>query len=147
MRFLVINGPNLNLLGRRNPEIYGARTLESINKYIKDYFKRSKIDFIQSNDEGEIIDKIQQAHKEEYQGIVINAGALSHYSNSIRDAIEASEMPVVEVHISNIARRETFRHQSVIAPVCWGSISGFGHYSYVLALRALAHRFSGKETR
>ncbi len=141
MKVLVINGPNLNLLGTRKPEIYGARNLDDINKYITDYFKKTEIDFFQSNHEGEIIDKIQTAEGK-YDGIVINAGAFTHYSYAIREAIEAISITVVEVHLSNLFKREEFRHNSVIAPVCWGSINGFGKYGYILAVRSLVHRYS-----
>ena len=139
MQILVINGPNLNLLGERKPEIYGALTLREINKYIEEYFKNTKINFFQSNHEGEIIDKIQSA-PQKYEGIVLNAGAFTHYSYAIRDAIEAISIPVVEVHLSNVASREEFRKQSVLSPVCMGSISGFGKYSYILAVRAIVHK-------
>ena len=144
MNVLIINGPNLNLLGDRKPEVYGSRTLNEINQYIRKYFKNTKIDFMQSNHEGEIIDAIQQAIQK-YDGIVINAGAFTHYSYAIRDAIEAISIPVIEVHLSNIAGREEFRKSSVIAPVCRGSISGFGRYSYVLAIRALVHKSHKQE--
>lgn len=144
VQVLVINGPNLNLLGSRKPEVYGAYTLDEINRYIENYFKNTKIKFFQSNHEGEIIDAIHSA-PEKYKGIVINAGAYTHYSYAIRDAIEAIEIPVVEVHLSNIATREEFRKLSVIAPVCRGSISGFGRYSYVLGIRALVHKSHHKE--
>ena len=144
MKVLVINGPNLNLLGTRNPEIYGALSLDEINRYIENYFKNTKINFYQSNHEAEIIDTIHDA-QQKYGGIVINAGAYTHYSYAIRDAIEAVTIPVVEVHLSNTASREEFRKTSVIAPVCRGSISGFGKYSYVLAIRALVHKSHQKE--
>jgi len=144
VQVLVVNGPNLNLLGERKPEVYGANTLDGINRYIEDYFKNTKIKFFQSNHEGEIIDAIQTA-SQKYEGIVINAAAFTHYSYAIRDAIEAISIPVVEVHISNIAKREDFRKTSVIASVCKGSISGFGKYSYVLAIRALVHKSHHKE--
>ena len=143
MQVLVINGPNLNLLGERKPEIYGSLTLSEINKYVEDYFKNTKISFFQSNHEGEIIDKIHSA-SQKFIGIVLNAGAFTHYSYAIRDAIEAISIPVVEVHLSNVAKRESFRQQSVLAPVCRGSISGFGKYSYVLAIRAIVHRNSSR---
>ena len=139
MQILVINGPNLNLLGERKPEIYGALTLNEINKYIEEYFKNTKINFFQSNHEGEIIDKIHSA-SQKYEGIVLNAGAFTHYSYAIRDAIEAISIPVIEVHLSNVANREDFRKQSVLAPVCKGSISGFGKYGYILAVRAIVHK-------
>ena len=144
MQVLVINGPNLNLLGERKPEIYGSLTLNEINKYVEDYFKNTKISFFQSNHEGEIIDKIHAA-PQKYEGIVINAAAFTHYSYAIRDAIESISIPVVEVHHSNVAKREDFRKNSVIAPVCKGSISGFGKYGYVLAIRALVHKSHHKE--
>ncbi len=143
MQVLVINGPNLNLLGERKPEIYGSLTLNEINKYVEDYFKNTKISFFQSNHEGEIIDKIHSA-SQKFVGIVLNAGAFTHYSYAIRDAIEAISIPVVEVHLSNVAEREDFRQESVIAPVCGGSISGFGKYGYVLAIRAIVHRNSSR---
>jgi len=146
VQVLVINGPNLNLLGERKPEIYGSLTLNEINKYIEDYFKKTKISFFQSNHEGEIIDEIHSA-SQKYIGIVLNAGAFTHYSYAIRDAVEAISIPVVEVHISNIAKREDFRNQSVLTPVCWGSICGFGKYGYVLAVRAIVHRNSSEGKR
>jgi len=138
MKILVINGPNLNMLGKRKPEVYGSKTLEEINGYIKDYFKRVKTEFFQSNHEGEIIDKLHEAGRE-YKGVVINAGAFTHYSYAIRDAVEACGIPVTEVHISNTAGRENFRKTSVISDVCMGTITGFGTYSYVLGIQALAH--------
>lgn len=144
MQVLIVNGPNLNLLGERKPEVYGANTLDEINKYIEDYFKNTKVKFFQSNHEGEIIDAIHAA-PQKFEGIVINAAAFTHYSYAIRDAIEAISIPVVEVHLSNIANREDFRKTSVIAPVCRGSISGFGKYSYILAIRALVHKSHHKE--
>lgn len=141
MNVLIINGPNLNLLGIRRPEIYGMETLDAVNSYIKEYFKKINIDFFQSNHEGEIIDKIQYAHKD-YQGIVLNPGGLTHYSITLHDAVESIPLPVVEVHMSNISNREGFRRVSVISPVCIGSISGFGRYGYILAVQALASKFS-----
>lgn len=139
MNILVINGPNLNKLGERKPEIYGASTLDDIQNDIKDHFEKMNIDFFQSNHEGEIIDKIHKSAGR-YKGVVINPGALSHYSYAIRDAIEALPLPVVEVHLSNIHARESFRAQSVIAAVCEGTISGLGKYGYILAVQAIAHR-------
>lgn len=143
MHILIINGPNLNLLGSRQPEIYGDQTLEQVNNYIKDYFKRVKISFFQSNHEGEIIDQIQKFCTQ-YDGLVINPGALTHYSYAIRDAIASVDKPVVEVHISNLAGRESFRQKSVISEVCSGTISGFGIYGYILAAQALAHHLKEK---
>ena len=139
MKILIINGPNLNLLGKRNPDIYGHRSLNELNTFVKDYFKKVKLEFYQSNHEGDIIDRIHQAMTQ-FDGIVINPGALTHYSYALRDAIEACTIPVVEVHLSNVAARESFRNISVISEVCQGTISGFGAYGYVLAVQALAHK-------
>lgn len=139
MEILVINGPNLNLLGQRKPDVYGHRSLNELNAFIQDYFKKVKLEFYQSNHEGQIIDRIHKAMMH-FDGIVINPGALTHYSYALRDAIEACTIPVVEVHLSNVAAREPFRHVSVISEVCQGTISGFGAYGYVLAVQALAHK-------
>ena len=141
MDILLINGPNINRTGKRKVEHYGAQTLEEINAEIANYARElgARCDMRQSNHEGEIIDWIQQA-EEGYGGIVLNAGAYTHYSYAIRDAIECCSIPVVEVHMSNIHAREAFRHTSVIAPVCAGSIIGFGKQGYMLAVRALAER-------
>ncbi len=135
---LIINGPNLNLLGKREPEIYGIDSLENINSSVSVLADELNISvsFIQSNHEGDLIDAIQEA-PEKYDGIIINAGAYTHYSIAIRDAISAVKIPCIEIHLSNIFARETFRHTSVIAPVCIGSIQGFGRNSYLLALRAI----------
>ncbi len=139
MKVLIINGPNLNLLGKRNPRVYGQKSLEDVNTFIKAYFKKVELDFFQSNHEGEIIDKLHSADNV-YAGIVLNAGALTHYSYALRDAIEAISISVIEVHISNIATREEFRHKSVISEVVSGSITGLGIYGYVLGVQALAHQ-------
>jgi 3-dehydroquinate dehydratase-2 len=144
MRILVINGPNLNMLGQRNPGQYGHESLEAINTYIADYFKKVEIEFYQSNHEGDIIDQIHSAGKR-FQGLVINPGALTHYSYAIRDALESCSLPVIEVHLSNIHAREEFRRLSVISPACQGTISGLGKYGYILAIQALAHQLSKKE--
>ncbi|RMH63154.1 MAG: type II 3-dehydroquinate dehydratase [Calditrichaeota bacterium] len=138
MRILVINGPNLNLLGRREPDVYGHASLEEVNAFIRGYFKKTEIDFFQSNHEGAILDKLHAA-SEVYDGIVINPGALTHYAYALHDAIKAIRPPVMEVHLSNIHARESFRTQSVVAPVARGTISGLGPYGYVLAIRALVH--------
>ncbi len=144
MNILIINGPNLNLLGIRKPELYGGKTLNETNEFIKSYFKGVKIHFFQSNHEGEIIDKIHESMKIQH-GIVLNPGAFGHYSYAIRDAIEACTIPVVEIHISNIAAREEFRKMSVISAVCKGTISGLGIYGYVLAVQALVHQLKRKD--
>ncbi|MDR3304788.1 MAG: type II 3-dehydroquinate dehydratase [Clostridiales Family XIII bacterium] len=133
----VINGPNLNLLGEREPERYGGETLSGINARIAAAAAGLGADctFFQSNVEGEIVTAIQRAGGAD--GIILNAGAYTHYSIAIRDAVSAVSAPVAEVHLSNVAAREEFRHTSVIAPVCRGIIAGFGGDSYLLALRAL----------
>lgn len=140
-KILVINGPNLNLLSVREPAIYGTQTLEEMNENIYTYAKAFdiKCDFFQSNSEGELIDAVQSV-RNGYDGCIINAGAYSHYSYALYDAIKAVDRPFVEVHLSNIAAREDFRHVSVIAPACIGSISGFGKDSYYLAVTALKGR-------
>ena len=133
----VIHGPNLNLLGAREPDIYGHMTLADLNKMLTDKAGEcdTRCSFFQSNSEGELITAVQKA--DGCDGIILNAGAYTHYSIALRDAIAAIGTPVAEVHLSNTAARESFRQQSVIAPVCRGSIAGFGAMSYVLALYAL----------
>lgn len=137
-KILVIHGPNLNLLGEREPGVYGSDTFETINNEIVEYAKETGFDadIYQSNCEGEIIGAIHNARKNAF-GIVLNAGAYTHYSYAIRDAIAAVKVPVIEVHLSNIHARDEFRSKSVIAPVCAGQISGFGKNSYILAIHAL----------
>jgi 3-dehydroquinate dehydratase II len=134
----VIHGPNLNMLGKREIGIYGGKSMEDINGEIAREAENLgvEVDFFQSNGEGEIVTRIQQCRGTR-QGILLNAGAYTHYSVAVRDAISAAQVPVVEVHISNVYKRETFRHVSVLAPVCIGQICGFGAHSYILALRAL----------
>ncbi len=138
MKILVLHGPNLDLLGQREPEIYGKITIENINGALKEEAKKfnAELDIIQSNHEGEIVDIIGKA-AEKYKGILINPAAYTHTSVAIRDAISAVNVPAVEVHLSNIYAREEFRHTSLIAPVVKGQISGFGLESYTLGLRAL----------
>lgn len=140
MKILVINGPNLNLLGVREPHIYGTRTLSDINDYILDEAKKLGIEceFYQSNCEGELITAVHSVLGDEYAGCVINAAAYTHYSYALRDAISSVNKPFIEVHMSNVHSREEFRHTSVISPVCKGIIAGFGEESYVLAVKALA---------
>ncbi|AFZ31436.1 MULTISPECIES: type II 3-dehydroquinate dehydratase [Chroococcaceae] len=141
---LVLHGPNLNLLGQREPEVYGSTTLEDINDLLKKEAKSLGVVVaaLQSNHEGSLIDAIHAA-REKHQGILINAGAYTHTSVAIRDAIAAVKLPTVEVHLSNIYQREAFRHHSYIAPVVLGQISGFGAESYRLGLQALVHYLSG----
>ena len=138
-KFLLLNGPNLNLLGTREPEIYGADTLASIELEVCTRAKELGVEVVckQSNCEGELIDFLHAA-RGEFDGVMLNAGAYTHYSIAIRDAISAIELPCVEIHLSNVHKREEFRHTSVIAPVCVGVICGFGKMSYLLALEALA---------
>lgn len=137
MKILFLNGPNLNLLGQREPEVYGHTTLAEIESKVRERAAELKvaIDFRQSNLEGELVDWIQQA-KGNFDVIVINAAAYTHTSIALRDAISAVGVPTIEIHLSNIHAREEFRHKSLIAPVCWGQISGFGKKSYILALEA-----------
>ena len=137
MRILVIHGPNLNLLGRRETEIYGAADLATINKSLQTLAAQegAAVECVQSNNEGDIVERIQQA-KGAFDAIVINPAAFTHTSVAIRDAIAAVGVPTIEVHLSNIYARETFRHHSYVAPVAVGQISGFGPTSYTLALRA-----------
>ncbi|RJR21884.1 MAG: type II 3-dehydroquinate dehydratase [Nitrospiraceae bacterium] len=136
MKILIIHGPNLNLLGRRETDVYGTKTLDGINKLLKQLAKELKveIDIRQSNHEGEIVDLIQNS--QHYSCLVINPAAYTHTSVAIRDAIAAVEIPAVEIHLSNIYKREEFRHKSLISPVASGQISGFGPESYLLGLRA-----------
>lgn len=133
MKILVINGPNLNMLGKREPEIYGTFTLEDLENYIKKS-ELAEFSFFQSSIEGEIVDKINQSNVD---GIILNAGAYTHYSIAIRDSIASIKTPVIEVHISNTAKREEFRKTSYISDVCKGTITGFGKNSYLLAVQAL----------
>ena len=137
-RMLVMHGPNLNLTGVREPGVYGTETLEDINRRIAAHAEKRgyACDFFQSNHEGELLDRLHAA-RTEYDGVVLNAGAYTHYSIAIRDAIAAIRIPVVEVHLSNVHAREEFRHKSVIAPVCAGGIFGFGKQGYLLAVDAL----------
>ena len=141
-KILVLNGPNINLTGLREPTHYGSATLDEINSALSEAASSLGIDtvFFQSNHEGDIIDYIHGAI-DNYDGIILNAGAYTHYSYAIRDAIAAVKVPTVEVHMSNVHAREEFRHTSVITPVCIGSIAGFGSFSYHLALAALIERF------
>jgi 3-dehydroquinate dehydratase-2 len=138
MRLLVLHGPNLNLLGAREPEIYGRLTLAEINEMLIDQAHKTNTELriLQSNHEGALIDAIQDARLWA-QGILINGAALTHTSYALADAITAVGLPTVEVHISNVYAREPFRHRSLLAPACVGQISGFGYRSYLLGLQAL----------
>lgn len=145
-RILVLHGPNLNLLGTREPEIYGYTTLDDINAMITARAAEAGIEtaFYQSNHEGDLVDAIQQAnHKFDF--IIFNAAAFTHYSIAIRDAIAAIDVPVIEVHLSNIHQREEFRHTSVLAPVAMGQICGLGVESYLAALEAIIYKLNRAE--
>lgn len=137
MKILFLNGPNLNLLGQREPEVYGRLTLADIEAKVRARAKKldAEVDFRQSNLEGELVGWIQQA-KGSFDVIVLNAAAYTHTSVALRDAISAVGVPTIEIHLSNVYRREEFRHKSLIAPVCKGQITGFGAESYVLAVEA-----------
>ncbi|MRJ02825.1 MAG: type II 3-dehydroquinate dehydratase [Epsilonproteobacteria bacterium] len=143
MKVMVIQGPNLNMLGIREQQIYGPMKLEEIHTQMKAFADANnmEIEFFQSNFEGEIVDKIQECLGDS-DGIIINAAALTHTSIAIRDAIAAVQLPTIEVHISNIYRREEFRQKSLIAPVCAGVITGFGPFSYHLAMVAMRQIFN-----
>ena len=137
MKILVINGPNLNMLGKRETNVYGKNTLEDLMSYLQKTFEEKvNFEFFQSNHEGYIIDKLHEANGI-FDGIVINPGAFTHYSYAIADAIKSINVKVIEVHISNIHKREEFRHKSVTASGCIGQISGFGFYSYILGVNAI----------
>ncbi len=137
MKILFLNGPNLNLLGQREPEVYGKTTLKDIEARVRERADKAgaEIDFRQSNLEGELVAWIQQA-KGAFDVIVLNAAAYTHTSIALRDAISAVAVPTIEIHLSNVHAREEFRHKSLIAPVCRGQISGFGAHSYILGLDA-----------
>ncbi len=137
VRLLILNGPNLNRLGKREPEVYGTKSLVDIESDILKLATEHNvdIDFFQSNSEGDLIDKIHELADSGGDGIVFNPGAFSHYSIALRDAVASVDVPVVEIHISNIHSRETFRHTSIIAPVCIGQVTGLGVFGYELAFR------------
>jgi len=137
MKILFLNGPNLNLLGQREPGVYGRTTLPEIEGRVRQRARElgAEVEFRQSNLEGELVTWVQQA-KQDFNVIVLNAAAYTHTSVALRDAISAVSLPTIEIHLSNVYSREEFRHKSLIAPVCRGQISGFGAYSYVLALEA-----------
>ena len=143
-RIIVLNGPNLNLLGERDPGHYGSKTLDDINSGIASLAAELSVEvvFFQSNHEGDLIDRIH-AERNSCDGIIINPGALTHYSYSLRDALEAVEPPAVEVHLSDISKREEFRCLSVITPVAWKTIMGKGPDGYIEALEALVEHLSG----
>lgn len=139
MKILVLHGPNLNLFGTREPNIYGRTTLEDINTRLRELAARQQVELriMQSNHEGVLIDELHKARAENFDGVLINPGAFTHYSYAIRDAIAAIDLPVVEAHVSNVHKREEFRHRSVLAAVCLGQVLGFGWRSYLLGLEGL----------
>lgn len=142
MKIMVINGPNLNMVGVREKSIYGVRDFSDICKYIEEEGNKRgvEITFFQSNIEGEIINNIHKAYFEKYDGIIINPGAYTHYSYAILDAIKAVDINTIEVHLSNIHAREEFRHKSVTASACIGQICGFKEYGYIMAMDALINK-------
>ena len=144
-KILVVNGPNLNLLGKREPEVYGTQSLDELNRSLGDLASELKVElkFFQSNSEAELIDFIQ-TEGFEADGLIINPGAFTHYSYALRDAIAAVDIEAVEVHLSNLYAREEFRQKSVIAGVCTGYLAGFGLYSYVMALSYFADTSGGE---
>lgn len=145
MSILVLNGPNLSRLGKREPAVYGYQTLDDINRGLVESFPDVTFDFFQSEDEGALLEKLFHIEdKGGYRGVLLNAGAFTHYSIALRDAISGVAIPVVEIHLSNIFAREEFRRTSVISEVCVGVISGFGANSYHLGVRALLG-MSGKQ--
>lgn len=146
MKILVLHGPNLNLLGTREPEVYGRDTLDDINGRLRAIAvnEKSELRIAQSNHEGALIDELHKAKADRFDGVLINPGALTHYSYALRDAIAAIELPTVEVHLSNVHKREEFRHRSVLAAVCLGQVLGFGAKSYELGLDGLIEKLRGK---
>ncbi len=136
MKIMIINGPNLNLLGKREPDIYGNRSFDEFLQKLRNDFTQTEIDYYQSNIEGELINKLQEVGFS-YDGIVLNAGAYTHTSIALLDCIRSLTTPVVEVHISNVHAREEFRHKSMISSACLGVIAGFGLNSYRLAIEAV----------
>lgn len=143
MKLLIVNGPNLNLLGQREPGIYGHDTMDACLDSLHQRFPDDELLYYQSNVEGFLIDRLQQAISEGVEGVVLNAGAYTHTSVALHDAIRSLHFPVIEVHISNVHQREEFRHRSMISAACQGVICGFGLHSYMLAVEAL-HLTQGK---
>ena len=147
MKVLIINGPNLNLLGVREPGIYGSRGFEEYLEELRAQYGAESIDYFQSNHEGGIIDKLHEVGFGKVDGVVLNAGGYTHTSVAIADAISAIKVPVVEVHISNIGKREEFRHHSFLSAVCMGSIAGFGLDSYRLGIEAIGQKIAVQKAK
>lgn len=147
MKIIVINGPNLNMLGIREQEIYGHKSFKDICSFIEGEAETLgvSVEIVQSNIEGEIVNHIQRAYRDCFDGIVINPAAYTHYSIAIYDALKAVKLPAVEIHLSNINSREEYRKTSITAPACIGVVCGFGYYGYKMALEALCHNIRGKE--
>ena len=147
MTILVLQGPNLNMLGKRKADHYGLVTMDEIHARLEERARAlgCELEFLQSNHEGALVDKVHEA-RDRVKGIVINPGGLTGFGYSLRDAVEDSRLPTVEVHLSNVHAREAFRQHSVIAPVCLGQIAGFGSFSYVLGLEALVQHLRGAES-
>ena len=140
MKLLVLNGPNLNLLGSREPETYGSATLSDLEQALKSTFPKVEFSFYQNNHEGALIDKLHETQNDAVQGVIFNPGAYTHTSIALRDAVASIQAPVIEVHISNIHARESFRHQSLLAPVCAGQLCGLGLSGYFSAVSYFVHR-------
>ena len=140
MKLLIINGPNLNLLGQREPGIYGTGTMNECMAQLRSHYPEHELQYFQSNVEGFLIDRLQQANAEGIEGAVLNAGAYAHTSIALHDCIRSLHFPVIEVHISNVHQREEFRHHSMISAACRGVICGFGLDSYRLGIEALIHK-------
>lgn len=140
MKLLIINGPNLNLLGQREPDIYGTGTMNECMAQLRSHYPEHELQYFQSNVEGFLIDRLQQANAEGIEGAVLNAGAYTHTSIALHDCIRSLHFPVIEVHISNVHQREEFRHHSMISAACRGVICGFGLDSYRLGIEALTHK-------
>lgn len=137
-KFLIINGPNLNMLGKREPEVYGSESLEDISKWTDEKLKgKAQLEWFQSNIEGEIVSRIQRAHSENYDALVINPGGYAHTSVAIHDALKILKIPVIEVHLSQVYRREEFRHTLLTAKACSAIMSGLGKQSYYVAIQSL----------
>ena len=145
MKLMILNGPNLNFLGIREKEVYGALRYEELCRYLNEQAGAlgHTVTVLQSNSEGKLIDFLQQAYHQKMDGIIVNPGAYTHYSYALHDAIKGIQIPTVEVHLSNIHAREEFRRTSVTAPACIGQICGFGAYGYVMAMQALSQRAEG----